>query len=306
MSDRHLVVGAGPVGREVVRALAERGAEVVLASRSGAGPDVPGATRLALDATDPDALGRAAAGAVALYNCVNPPEYHRWPELWPPLARALLLAAERTGAVLATAGNLYPYGPLEDGRMTEDLPDAARDTKGRVRATMTAEALAAHREGRLRAVEVRGSDYVGAGPGDYAHVPRVVPAALAGCTAWVVGSPDQPHTWTDVRDMGRALALVATEPTAWGRVWHAPSAAPRTQREAIGDVCASVGATPGAVRAIPGWALRGLGLASPTVRAIAEMDHQFRRPFVMDSSAITAAYGLAPTDWAETCRRTAA
>ena len=106
---------------------------MVLVSRSGRGEPVPGATRVAADAADAERLTELAEGAQAIYNCVNPPAYDRWVELWPPVAKALLAAAERSGAVLVTAGNLYPYGPV-DGVMVEGMPDAAPGTKARVRA----------------------------------------------------------------------------------------------------------------------------------------------------------------------------
>jgi nucleoside-diphosphate-sugar epimerase len=299
MSDRHVIIGAGPVGRATAAALEARGAEVVLASRSGSN----GTT--AVDATSPDSLARLADGAVALHNCVNPPAYDKWPELWPPVAQALLKAAERSGAVLVTAANLYPYGPVPDGLMREGMPDSAPGKKAQVRARMTADAFAAHEAGLIRAVEVRGSDYLGAGPGDYAHVPRVIAKALQGKNVSVLGAADQPHTWTDVRDMGRALALVATEESAWGRVWHAPSNAPRTQAEAVNDVLASVGAKPVKVKAMPNALLRVAAPFVPVVRELRETLYQFTAPYVMDSSAITAAFGLEPTPWDEVCRRTA-
>jgi nucleoside-diphosphate-sugar epimerase len=299
MSDRHVIIGAGPVGRATAAALTERGAEVVLASRSGA----HGTT--AVDATNAEALAQLVDGSVALYNCVNPPAYDKWPQLWPPVAQALLKAAERTGAVLVTAANLYPYGPVEGGLMREGMPDAAPGKKAQVRAKMTADAFAAHRAGVIRAVEVRGSDYLGAGPGDYAHVPRVIAKALRGKSVSVIGSAHQPHTWTDVRDMGRALALVATEDSAWGKVWHAPSNEPRTQSEAVNDVLASVGAKPVKVRAMPSAILSLAGPFVPVVRELKETLYQFTAPYILDSSAITAAYGLEPSPWDEVCRRTA-
>lgn len=302
---RHLVVGAGPVGRAVAEELVTRGdRDVVLASRSGAGPEVAGARRMALDATDAGAVTAAATGASAIYNCVNPPSYDVWPAIWPPIAAALLHAAEESGAVLATAGNLYPYGPVP-GPMVEGLPDAATGVKARVRATMWADALAAHRAGRARVVEVRGSDYVGAGVGDAGHIPRVVPRALTGRPVWVLGSRDQPHSWTDVRDMGRALATVAGEEKAWGRVWHAPTNPPRTQREAVADVCRAVGREPVPVHGIPRFVVRGAGLVSPVMRELEETLYQFERSYVLDSSAITRELGLEPTPWEEVCRRTA-
>ena len=118
MREKHLVVGAGPVGRATAEQLVLAGHEVVLASRSGHGPDVPGVTRIAVDAADADAVAEAAIGARAIYNCVNPPAYDKWATMWPPIAAALLAAAERTGAVLVTAANLYAYGPVE-GPMVE-------------------------------------------------------------------------------------------------------------------------------------------------------------------------------------------
>jgi len=301
---KHLVVGAGAVGRSLATLLAARGESVVLASRSGRGVAVDGARRLAVDAADPVALTAAADGATAIHNCINPPNYAKWPELWPPVSHALLTAAERSGAVLATVSNLYAYGPV-DSPMVEGAPDAATDTKGRVRATMWAEAKAAHDAGRVRAVELRASDYMGASVGDGSHVCRVAPRALAGKPVRVIGSAHQPHTWTDVLDVARALDVVAREERAWGRVWHAPSNPPRTQAEAVADVCAAVGRPGVRVTAYPGWALAALGAVSPMMREVKAMDHQFTRPFVMDSSAIAREFGLEPTPWAKVCERTA-
>ena len=304
MRGRHLVVGAGPVGRATAEELVAAGEEVLLASRSGAGPGVRGATRIALDASDVDQLGSAASGARAIYNCVNPPAYDKWPTMWPPVAAALLTAAERTGAVLVSTGNLYPYGPV-DGPMVEGLPDTAPGVKAQVRAAMWADALAAHKAGRVRAVEVRGSDYVGAGVGDGGHIPRLAPRALSGKPVRVFGSPDQPHSWTDVRDMARALVGVAVREDAWGRIWHAPTNPPRTQREAIADICRAAGREPVGVRAYPKAVLALGGLVSPMLRELKETAYQFDRPYILDSTAITHELGLQPTPWDEVCRRTA-
>src|SRR5690349_9129107 len=95
----HVVVGAGVIGN----AVADR-RDVRVVTRSGAGPVHPLIERVAADATDAGRLAELATGAAALYNCASP-AYNRWPIDWPPLAAALLTAAERTGAVLATASN---------------------------------------------------------------------------------------------------------------------------------------------------------------------------------------------------------
>ena len=304
MSDIHVVVGAGPVGQATARLLVEQGNDVLLASRSGSGPEVPGTRRVAADASDAEALSRLADGAVALYNCVNPPSYTVWPTYWPPIAAAMLTAAERTGAVLAITGNLYPYGPV-DVPMTEDLPDVATGPKGALRARIWADALAAHEEGRIRAVEVRGSDYLGPQV-HQAHIPLVAPKALAGKPVRVFGDPDAPHSMTDVRDMARALVVVAGAPDGPGRVWHAPTNPARSQAETVADVCRVAGREPVRVRSWPGAMLSVGGVVVPLLKEMRETAYQFQRPYVLDSSAIEKAYGLAPTPWEEVCRATAA
>src|SRR3954471_10410267 len=104
----HVIVGKGPVGTTTAELLADSGHEVRVLSRSG-GRSTDRVEHRRGDATAAGALGGASRGAAALYNAVNP-EYTRWATDWPPVAAALLSAAERTDAVLVTMGNLYGYG----------------------------------------------------------------------------------------------------------------------------------------------------------------------------------------------------
>ena len=305
MNERHVVVGAGPVGLATAELLAEQGRDVLLVSRSGSGPDVAGVRRQAADVADAGRLSALAEGAAALYNCVNPPSYTVWPEFWPPVAAAFLEAAETSGATLVTAAALYPYGPV-DGPMVEGLPDAATTKKALIRGGMWAEAKRRHDAGRIRAVEVRGADYMGPRVStSTGHIARVAPAALEGRTVRVFGRPDQPHSFTDVRDMARALVLVAGEPTAWGRVWHAPTNPAKTQTEVLQDVASSVGRTIGKVKSMPHVLLSVGGSVIPLLKELRETEYQFTAPYVLDSSDIEEQYGLAPTPWDEVCRATA-
>lgn len=304
MSETMVIVGAGPIGTHTARLLADRGDRVVVITRSGRGPDLPGVTRVATDASAPDALTAVAAGARALFNCANPTDYTTWDRIWPPLAESLLQTAERTGATLVTASCLYGYGPT-NAPMVEGQPDLATDHKGRLRAGMWAQARSRHEAGRISAVEVRAADYLGTGVGGNGHVTRQLPTVLRGRTAWVIGRPDLPHSWTDVADMARTLVAVADRPDTWGRVWHAPSNDPRTQRQAITDVLAAAGHGPVPVRGIPTLALRAIGLVNPLMREVAELSYMFGRPYVMSSAHTQSVLGLAPTPWDEVCRRTA-
>ena len=293
-SGTHLVVGAGEVGTAVARQLAASGHDVVIVTRSGSGPVAARIRRVAADASTVDALLAAAPTADVIYNCVNPP-YDKWEELWPPMAQAFLQYAERTGAVLATCSNLYGYGPVEVP-MTEDLPLAATGAKARVRVRMWEEAKSLNDTGRIRATEVRGSDYLCPGPqsmlGD-----RVMPRVLAGKGVQLIGDVDQPHTWTAPADVARTLITVATDPRGWGRAWHVPSNPPRSQREAVADLAAAAGVRSPKVSTIPPFVLRALGLFQPVIRELKETDYQRERPYLLDDSAARDTFGLAPTPW---------
>ena len=303
--DLHIVVGAGPIGTGVALRLAGLGRRVAVVTRSGSGPDDPAVRLVAADASDGEAMARLADGAAAIYNCANPP-YHRWPQLWPPIAAALLGAAERSGAVLVTISNLYGYGPASESLgvagydaahpMTESTPLAATGRKGRVRATMWRDALAAHESGRLRATEVRASDYVGAGASSVLGE-RVVPRVLAGRGVSVLGSAGRAHTWTYTGDVAALAVAAGREPAAWGRAWHVPSGPPLTQREAVDSIARAAGVRPVPVRVVPGAMVRAAGLASPLMRELRETEYQFGEDFVMDSTAAQRQFGLKPEPW---------
>jgi nucleoside-diphosphate-sugar epimerase len=150
---QQVIVGAGTIGNAVAERLVADGHTVRMVTRSGSGPVHGSVERVAADAADAGRLTDLTRGATVLYNCANPP-YRRWGTDWPPLAAALLIAAERTGAVLVTTGNLYGYGPV-DAPMTEDTPlRSAPGTKGAVRNRMWRAARAAHEAGRVHVTEL--------------------------------------------------------------------------------------------------------------------------------------------------------
>jgi nucleoside-diphosphate-sugar epimerase len=287
----HVVIGAGPVGSAVAEQLLERGEQVRVITRSGSGID--GAEKVAADASDAARLTELTVGATAIYNCVNPP-YDRWVTDWPPIAAAILAAAEANGAVLATCGNLYVYGEV-DAPMTESTPMNATGAKGNVRKAMWTDALAAHQAGRVRAFEVRGGDYLG---GNSLIGLLVTPALRKGRTAFVPADLDAPHTWTNVRDVAALLVTGATDERAWGRVWHVPSAPACSVRDLTKIVASQLGA-PGSpvkpkVRSLPYAVVWVGGLFNSLMKELRETQHQFRKPFILDTSAAEQTFGLTP------------
>jgi nucleoside-diphosphate-sugar epimerase len=291
----HVVVGAGPVGRAVTAELLANHHQVRVVTRSGSGPD--GCELVSADAGDAARMVELTRGADAVYNCANP-AYTKWATDWPPIANALLAAAEASGAVLATTGNLYIYGPVT-APMTEQSPMRPSSKKGAIRAKMWQDALDAHRAGRVRALEVRGSDYLGNAPSLFSML--VLPRMLAGKMALVPADLDSLHTWTNPRQMAQTLVAAATDPRGPGHIWHAPSAAPCSIRQVAAEFAALAGVT-AKVRPMPGILLTAGGVFDPMVREFKEMHYQFRAPFVLDDTVTREAFGIEATPFAESLR----
>jgi nucleoside-diphosphate-sugar epimerase len=286
----HVIVGAGPVGAATATVLAERGERVRVLTRRGGGPQHPTIERIAADATDADRLATLASGAAALYNCANPP-YHQWLTDWPPLATALLTAAERSGAVLATASNLYGYGPV-DAPITPSTPLAATHPKLKLRAQMWLDAEAAHQAGRIRATEVRASDYIEAN-----SIFSIVLAKplLAGKRAYVPAALDVPHSWTSITDVAATLITAATTGQRWGHAWLVPTNPPLTVREISARFTTLAGTRAPKLTSLPYPVLWTGGLFSPTLRELRITNYQWTRPFVVDSTDTEQTLGLTPT-----------
>jgi nucleoside-diphosphate-sugar epimerase len=286
-----VVVGAGATGTATALLLAESGDSVALVSRRGTGPDHAGVTPVAADATDSAALARLARGATTVFNCAMP-AYDRWPTAFPPLATSVLTAAESVGADYVLLGNAYGYGYV-NGPYTEHLPMAPNSVKGKVRAEMWHEALTAHNEGRIRVMEVRASDFLGAGAASmYALASQ--PLVLAGRSVGYPADLDVPHSWTYVGDAARTMVGLVGHPEAWGRAWHVPST-PLSVRELTEKLAAAAEVAQPVLDRVTADQLAELGQTDPIMNEIVEMLYMEENPFILDSSGTQQLLGFEPT-----------
>jgi len=301
----HAVFGAGTIGRAVVDELTVRRLPVRIVAR-GRVPGLPDDVEQAVgDAADGAFCSEAAVGAMAVYQCMNPP-YAHWAELFPPLQRSVVAAARAAGARYVSFENVYMYGDTKGAPITEDLPHAAHTRKGRVRAAMAEELRRLSSAGDLAIASARGSDYFGPrATGQSPLGSRVIGRALAGKSVQVIGDPDQPHSYTYTPDAARVLTTLATDDRAVGEVWHVPNAPARTTRELITMIGTELGRTL-KTQSAPKILLRGMGLLNPDVAELLEMLYEFEQPFIVDGSKFERVFGIGPTPFEESIPATVA
>jgi nucleoside-diphosphate-sugar epimerase len=289
MEDLQVVFGTGAIGMAVIEHLAGQGQQVRAVNRSGQAEAPEGVEIVGGDASDPGFATSAAEGATVVYQCLNAP-YDQWPELFPSLQAAVLAGAKSAGAKLVVLDNLYMYGPTDGAPITEDLPYAATGTKGRTRAKMAQDLLAADAAGDVRVAIGRASDYYGPRGLLTAMGERVFYPALAGRKAQVVGDPDQPHTYSYVSDIAKGLVILGERPEADGEAWHLPNPPTVTTRKFIEQIFAVTGKEP-RVSAMPKPLMSVVALFNKYVRELKEMMYEFEEPYVVDSDKFVKAFG---------------
>jgi nucleoside-diphosphate-sugar epimerase len=210
------------------------------------------------------------------------------------LQAGVLAAAERTGALLVSLENVYGYGPTHGVPMTEDQPLVATTAKGRTRAAMTRDLLAASEAGRVRIAIGRASDFFGAGVTQSALGDRVFAKAVSGQRVDFLGDPSLLHTYSYVPDIASGLAKLGTDERAVGQVWHLPGPETVTTRTVLDLIGDDVGHEI-MVRSMPELLLRALGVVSPMMKGLAEMSYQFDEPFVLDTTKYETTFGTAGT-----------
>ena len=294
MTERtHLVLGAGAVGTTIARMLAADGQPVRLASRRGVDPGIGGVQPVRVDATRPDEVRAAAAGSVVAYFAVQP-AYTDWPAGFPLLVGGVLGGLAGTGTRLVMVDNLYMYGPTGGAPITEDLACAARTRKGMARAAVAERLLAADREGSVRVAIGRASDFFGPGAADSVVGERFFGPLLDGKPVQVFGRPELAHSYTYLPDFARARVELGRHQEAFGRAWHVPTAPAVSTRRFL-EIAAEAAGVPPRPSRVSSLMLRLAGLAVPEAREMIEMAYEFEEPFVLDSSAFEAAFGLRPT-----------
>lgn len=284
--------GSGGIGRAVVEELVTRGHAVTSASRSGGGT-TSAARHVAVDLYDADATRTVCDGADVVVMAAQP-EYGTWEGRLLPMVEAALSAAAAAGARFVLTDNLYAYG-APDGPITEGSPEAATTPSNVLRREVGQHVLAAHRDGRVRAVVGRFSDYFGPHGTNSGLWMLAIEPGLRGRTMRALLELDVPHTYAYLPDAARAFATLVEDDRGDGRTWILPHAPAVTQREMLGFVAAELPAPVRIGRLAPLFVRLGALLRIDDAVGLQQVAHQFTQPWLVDGSAFEERFGPHPT-----------
>ena len=306
MSDLHVVLGTGAIGRAVADELIRRGKTVRMVNRSGVMAEAPaGVEIIVADLYDPANVREVTRDAAVVYQSAQP-HYYEWPEKFPPLQKSILEGLTDSGTKLVLVENLYMYGETEGKPITEDMPYNPHTRKGRVRAQLSEAALQAHKEGKLRVTIGRGSDYFGPWGTDTSMGGLVFYPLLKGKAGQVGGSTKMPHTHTYIPDYGKALIILGERDEADGQAWHVPNDMPEiTQGELVRMFAEEAGVEP-KIRVVGKSMMALAGLFIPEAKESVEMMYEFEKPFIVDSSKFETTFDMKATPMREAIKETVA
>lgn len=297
----HVVLGAtGGAGSAIVRELLRQGKPVRAVSSRTPKITVDGLEWAQANLSDPEQVAAATEGASVVYHAAQP-AYTRWVEEFPAMNRAITNGVSRVGARLVVVDNLYMYGPT-DGPLNETTPEAALGKKGRLRARLGQEWLETYRSGVLPVAILRAADYYGPNIHNSVVGLEFFTAIRDGQPAtWFVDA-NQPRSLTFVDDLARALILTAGQESAFGQIWHVPTADPITATAFAHLIAEEAHAVAQPLIVVPGAVVASS--SEDMMIELAELLYQVERPFITDGSRFSTTFGFQPTPHRDAVRRT--
>lgn len=295
MSEIHVVLGTGAIGRAIAGELVARNKIVRMINRSGKLKEKPDHVEIiSADLYDPKNVRAICKDAKVVYQAAQP-EYHRWVEEFPSLQASVIEGLAGNSSKLVIVENLYMYGSPTGKNLTEDSPYNAHTRKGKVRAEMSQAALSSHKDGKIRVAIGRGSDYFGPWGVNSTMGARVFYPLLSGKPAQAIGRIDQPHTHTYTRDFAKALVILGDRSEADGQAWHVPNDTSQiTQGELIKLIADEMGVEPN-IKSMGKLMMQIGGLFIPQAKESIEMMYEFEEPFVVDSGKFEKAFAMKAT-----------
>ncbi|MEM6806638.1 MAG: NAD-dependent epimerase/dehydratase family protein [Bacteroidota bacterium] len=298
-----LLGAGGSVGNELAKALLSYTDKIRIVSRK---PQKVNATDevLAADLTQRADVMEAVKGSEVVYLIVGYPYSAKtWQVMWPKTMRNVLDACAVHKAKLVFFDNIYMYSADHLAPMDEQTPHNPSSKKGKIRKEIVDMLWSDVKAGKVEALIARSADFYGPGLERNGVLRDTVIKPLSkGKTAMWMKALEYKHSYTYVPDAAKATALLGNSPEAYGQSWHLPTASnPLTGSEWVEMIAKEFGVK-AKVRTISNFMLKLMGIFVAVMREVPEMNYQYDRDYIFDSSKIESKFGLTPTPYLEGIR----
>lgn len=293
-----IIGSGGAIGVELAKALVEYTSDIRLVSRNPEKVN-PSDQLLPADISKRDELEKAVKGSDIVYVTVGFPYSHKiWAQKWPQFIQDLISICKEEDCKLVFFDNIYMYDQNHLNGMTEDTPINPLSKKGKIRETVARMLMDEADSGKLKVLIARSADFYGPSIENNSILIETVFKPLSkGKKANWLGSDNYKHSFTYTVDAGKATAILGNSETAYGQVWHLPTATnPLTGKQWIEKVAEKLNVKP-KYQSVPKFLVRILGLFMPVMKESVEMLYQYDRDYVFDSNKFEKQFDFKPTSY---------
>lgn len=255
------------------------------------------------DLLQKEAVDKAVAGTdVAYLTAGLPYRVKVWQAHWPVVMDNVIAACKKHKTKLVFFDNIYLYDKNQLSPMTEETPVNPPGEKGKVRAKIAQQLMDETKAGNMKALIARAADFYGPGINNSLLNETVVKSLKRGKKANWFCSVNYLHNFTYTPDAAKATALLGNSETAYGQVWHLPTAAPITMKKWIEGFAKEFETAP-KVMVVPKFMVALMGFINPLMKEMSEMLYQYDRNYDFDSSKFETVYKMKPTPPEEGIKR---
>lgn len=255
------------------------------------------------DLTDKEAVNKSVAGSEIVYLTVGLVyKIKIWKKAWPLIMNNVIDACILHNAKLVFLDNVYAYAKSEIPHMTENSLIAAETKKGKVRQQLVEMIFDAIHKRNLKALVARSADFYGPDVKSSLMEIAVFDKFKKNKKAFWQSDATKIHSFTYTPDAARAVALLGNTPAAYNQTWHLPTSPEKwTGTDFINTIAKEIKVKP-RYYILSKTMITLIGIFSPTVRELKEMQYQNDRDYFFDSSKFDQEFSFKPHSYTEGIR----
>jgi nucleoside-diphosphate-sugar epimerase len=290
-----VILGSGgAIGNDLAKELKTFTKEICLASRNPVKIN-DNDVLVKCDLTKPEDVDNAVKGCEVAYLTAGLPYRLKiWQQQWPVVMKNTISACKKHKTKLVFFDNIYMYHPSKLNPMTEETEVSPASKKGKVRAEIAQMVLDEIKTGTLEAMIVRAADFYGPVIKNSVFNEVVFNNLKKGKKANWFCSVNYLHNFTFTPDAAKATALIGNTASAYGQIWHLPTAAPIAMTEWIDKIANELGVKP-KTQIASKFIIQVMGLFNPIMKEFVEMLYQYDRDYYFDCTKFETVFNIKPT-----------